>query len=171
MKNCRYLFSSGYYSFSVHVELQMIHVHLYTRLFPSEIKLLHAYGRLHLYINYYYHKSPFYIIGTPAIKPYRRFSGLWTKRAKEGEDSLNFIRLLRVVITRSVAEGVITTQTNRMKFRLRGGRKKKDGLQLALTNRPIASTNIREMQKISAARNNTLVSKSQTLALATLLLP
>ena len=33
-------------------------------------------------------------------------------------DSLNFIRLLRVVITPSVTEGVITTRSNRMKFRL-----------------------------------------------------
>ena len=32
--------------------------------------------------------------------------------------SLNFIRLLRVVITPSVTEGVITTRSNRMKFRL-----------------------------------------------------
>ena len=31
--------------------------------------------------------------------------------------SLNFIRLLRVVITPSVTEGVITTRSNRMKFR------------------------------------------------------
>ena len=33
--------------------------------------------------------------------------------------SLNFIRLLRVVITPSVTEGVITTRSNQMKFRLR----------------------------------------------------
>ena len=32
--------------------------------------------------------------------------------------SLNFIRLLRFVITPSVTEGVITTRSNRMKFRL-----------------------------------------------------
>ena len=32
--------------------------------------------------------------------------------------SLNFIRLLRVLITPSVTEGVITTRSNRMKFRL-----------------------------------------------------
>ena len=32
--------------------------------------------------------------------------------------SLNFIRLLRVVITPSVTEGVITTRSNRMKFRV-----------------------------------------------------
>ena len=36
-----------------------------------------------------------------------------------GVYSLNFIRLLRVVITPSVTEGVITTQSNQMKFRLR----------------------------------------------------
>ena len=32
--------------------------------------------------------------------------------------SLNFIRLLRVIITLLVTEGVITTQSNWMKFRL-----------------------------------------------------
>ena len=32
--------------------------------------------------------------------------------------SLNFIRLLRVVITPSVTEGTITTRSNRMKFSL-----------------------------------------------------
>ena len=36
-------------------------------------------------------------------------------------DSLNFIRLLRVVFSSQFSEGVITTRSNRMKFRLKLG--------------------------------------------------